>query len=524
MPKEIIFQDDVRRKMQTGADKLADTIKVTLGPVGRTVVLQKNAASPLVTSDGAAIAADFALEDPFEDMGAQFIKEIAEKTKSLAGDGMTTAVVLAQSMIREGMKRLAAGANPVEMKKGIQGAAQLAAAAVQKLAQPVEYYDTIAQVAAVASGNAEIGDMISQALERVGVNGLVTVDETGSRDTILDVMEGMEFERGFLSGEMVTDADRMVAELDDPYILITDQEVSSVAPLAPILEQVVRQGRSLLIIAENVTGEALATLILNKRSGVLKADAVKPPAYGEGRAARMEDIAIFTGATVISEKMGYTLQDLTMDLLGEAETVRIGRQSTVIIGGAGDPYQIAERIRMLQALVEKTDYEFDKKAYKERLSKLAGGAAVIRVGGVTETEIKEKKQRIDNALCAARAALAEGVVPGGGTTLMNMVPAIKGYTESLSGDRRSGAAIVLKALEQPLCQIAENTGLDGSTAVSKVRMLPRGIGLDAASGEFVDMMEAGIIDSARVTRLALLSAASAAAMFLTTEAGIVEAE
>ena len=522
MAKTIVFQDDARKKMLAGIDQLADTIKVTLGPVGRSVVLQKTPASPLITSDGAAIASDFVLEDPVEDMGAQIIKEIAEKTKSLAGDGMTTAVVLAQCMIQEGMKRLAAGANPVEIKKGIQGASQLAAAAIQKLAQNVEYYDTIAQIATVASGDSAIGDMIAEAMGRVGIHGLVTVDEAGTRETVLDVMEGMEFERGYLSEEMVTDVDRMVAELDNPYILVTDKEISSIQTIAPILEQVVQQHRSLLIIAENITGDALATLILNKRSGVLKTAAVKPPAYGEGRVARMEDIAIYTGATFISEKTGYSFQDITMDMLGNAETVRVSRQNTVIIGGAGDPYKISERIGMLQMLVEKTDYEFDEKTYKERLAKLAGGAAVIRVGGVTETEIKEKKHRIDNALCAARAALAEGIVPGGGTTLMNMVPVIKGYTESLTGDRKAGASILLKALEAPLRQIAQNAGFDGSTAVGKVLSSQRGIGFDANTGELVDMIDAGIIDSARVTRLALLSAASAVAMFLTTEAGIAE--
>lgn len=522
MAKTIVFQDDARKKMMAGIDQLADTIKVTLGPVGRSVVLQKSTTSPLITSDGASIASDFVLEDPVEDMGAQIIKEIAEKTKSLAGDGMTTAVVLAQCMIQEGMKRLAAGANPVEMKKGIQGASQLAAAAIQKLAQNVEYYDTIAQIATVASGDSAIGDMIAEAMESIGIHGLVTVDEAGTRETVLDVMEGMEFERGYLSEEMVTDVDRMVAELDNPYILVTDKEISSIQTIAPILEQVVQQHRSLLIIAENITSDALATLILNKRSGVLKAAAVKPPAYGEGRVARMEDIAIYTGATFISEKTGYSFQNITMDMLGNAETVRVSRQNTIIIGGAGDPNKISERIGMLQMLVEKTDYEFDKKAYKERLAKLAGGAAVIRVGGVTETEIKEKKHRIDNALCAARAALAEGIVPGGGTTLMNMVPVIKGYTESLTGDRKAGASILLRALEAPLRQIAQNAGFDGSTAVGKVLCSQRGIGFDANTGELVDMIDAGIIDSARVTRLALLSAASAAAMFLTTEAGITE--
>ena len=522
MAKEIVFQEEARKRMLSGLDQLADTIKVTLGPNGRTVVMQNNSSSPTITSDGAAIAADFSLEDPVEDMGAQMIKDIANKTKALTGDGMTTAVVLTQAMIREGMKCLASGANPVEMKKGILGAAQLAAAAVQRLAAPIRSKEDIQKIATVASGDAAIGKMVADAMEGVGRNGLVTVDETGSTETVLDIMEGMEFERGYLSEHMITDFEEMTAVLEEPYILITDQEISSVHQIAHLLEAVVQENRGLLIIAEDVTGDALATLILNKQNGVLKSAAVKPPAYGEGRQARLEDLAIYTGATFIAKKLNYSWEEVTLDMLGCAEFVRIKKQSTAILNGAGDPYEIAARIASLQAMIAKTDYAFDKNTLKDRLAKLAGGAAVIRVGGATQTEMKVRKHRTENALCAARAAVAEGIVPGGGTTLINMIPVIKGYAETLSGDQKIGAGIVLKALEQPVRQIAANSGFDGSAVVYRLRNSPRGTGFNALTGELTDMKSAGILDSARVTRLALLSAASAAAMFLTTEAGITD--
>lgn len=521
MPKEIVFQDDARRKMLSGMNQLANTIKGTLGPLGRNVVLQKEI-SPLVTSDGAAIAKDFSLENPAENMGAQFLKDIASQNKTLTGDGMSTAVVLAQHMIHEGMKNLAAGANPMEMKRGIQGASQLAAAAIQKLSKPVETREEIAQVASIASGDTFLGEMIADAMHRVGKNGLITVDEMGTKDTELQVIEGMQFERGYLSDMMITDRERMVAELEHPYILITDQEISSIQEILPLLEQIAATHCPLFILAEKLSSEVLGTLLLNQKNGTLKFAAVMPPAYGNGRQARMEDIAIFTGATYLSQSMGHTLQNVTLDMLGRADMVRIERKNTAIIGGYGDPYAIAERIHSLQTMIEKTDYDFDKSAFKERLAKLSGGAAILRIGGSTEVEIKEKKHRADNALSAVRAAVAEGIVPGGGVVLMNIRPVISAYTQTLSGERKTGAAILLGALERPLYQIAENAGFDGNMIVNKIRECPRGIGFDVQTGEFTDMRQAGIVDAARVTKLALLSAASAASMFLTMEAGITD--
>lgn len=522
MPKEIIFRSDIHRKMLSGVHQLADTVKATLGPVGRSVVLHRTPAAPVFASDGAAIISDFSLEDPFENMGVQIIKDIAQRGKALSGDGMTTAVVLAQRMIQEGERCLAAGADPLELKKGMQGAAQLTAAAVQRLARPVRSSNTIAQVASVASGDPAVGSLVAEALDRVGPNGIVTVDETGSRDTVLQVMEGMQFERGYLSPHMVTDEERMVAELDHPYILITDETISQIHTLAPVLEQVAASGRPLLIIAENVTGDALAALTLNKLRGTLTAAAVQPPAYGEGRRARLEDLAIYTGAALLSRELGRSLENVTLDMLGSAESVRIERHSTAVINGGGSPLQIAERIQMLQAMIGKTDQEFNQNALKERLASLAGGAAVIHVGGVTETEIKAAKLRTENALHAARAAMAEGVVPGGGTALIGTLPAVSAYAASLEGDRRTGASIVAKSLCQPLYQIARNAGFDGSTIVSSVQATPGGVGFDAQTGTLRNMEDAGILDAARAIRLALLGAVSAAAMLLTAEAGIAD--
>lgn len=520
MPREIVYNENIRRKIQSGVDQLANTVKITLGPKGRNVLIQRPGQSPLVTNDGATIAKEIELEDYFENMGAKIIKEVAAKTNEVAGDGTTTATVLAQFIIHEGFKNIASGANPMEIKKGIQGATQLAAAAIRKLADPVKTREAIAQVAAVSAEDAEIGEMIAQAMEKAGMDGFITVDESGSRDTTLIVKAGMQFERGYLSPEMVTDKAKMIAELDNPYILITDRKISNPQELVPLLDQVAEQGRSLLIIAESVEGTALSMLVMNMKKGVLNVVAVHPPAYGAGRKARMDDLAFLTGSTFITEDMGYVLKETTLNMLGSASSVRVEKQNTVIVGGAGDKETVATRIRNLRILIEKAEYDFDRKQLEERLARLASGVAVIKVGAVTETEMKEKKLRIEDALNAAKAAVAEGIVPGGGLAYIVIIPVVKAYVETLSGDMKTGAAIILKALMEPARQIAENAGMEGSTVIAEVQRRAAGIGFNAATGEYTNMIEAGIVDSAKVTRLALQNAASVSAVLLTTEAGV----
>lgn len=524
MPKEIVYSEAVRSRMQSGVDKLADVVKTTLGPQGRNVVIQSPSGAPLVTNDGATIAKAIELADDVENMGARLIREVASKTKDATGDGSTTATVLAQCILREGFRSAAAGANPVDLKKGIQGATQLAAAALRRLARPAETPEAIAQVAATSAEDRDIGALIAQAMAKVGRDGVITVDESGSTDTVLEAREGMQLAVGYLSPEMVTDKKKMVAELNNPYILITDHKIADPQALVPLQEQIAAQGRPLLIIAEGVEGGALGMLVLNKLKGVLNAVAIHPPAYGAGRRARMEDLALLTGGAFISQALGYTLEKTTLGMLGRAAFVKVERQNTVILGGAGDKNALAARIRHLRTLIEKAEYDFDRKQLAERLAKLSGGVAVIKVGAATEIETKEKKQRVENALSAARSAVAEGIIPGGGVAYLNILPVIHAYVETLSGDMQTGAAIILKALAEPARQNAENAGMAGSSVVAEVRRRPAGVGFNAVTKEYTNMMAAGIVDSAKVVRLALQSAASVAAMLLTVEAGITDAK
>ena len=510
--------------MQSGVDKLADVVKTTLGPQGCNVVIQSPSGAPLVTNDGATIAKAIELEDCVENMGARLIREVTLKTKDAAGDGSTTATVLAQCIIREGFKNVASGANTVELKKGIQGATQLAAAAIRKLARPVETREAIAQVAATSAEDTGIGEMIAQAMEKVGRDGVITVDESESRDTVLTVREGMQLDVGYLAPEMVTDKKKMVAELNDPYILITDRKIADAQELVPLQEQIAAQGRPLLIIAEGVEGGALAMLVINKMNGVLNAVAVHPPAYGDGRRTRMEDLALLTGGAFITEDMGYSLQKTTPGMLGSAAFVRVEKKNTVIVGGAGDKKALAARIRNLRMLIEKAEYDFDRKQLEERLAKLSSGVAVIKVGAATEIEIREKKLRVEHALSAARAAMAEGIVPGGGVAYINIMPAIRAYVETLSGDMKTGAAIILKALVEPARQIAVNAGMEGSSIIAEVKRRPAGVGFNAVTKEYTNMMASGIVDSAKVVRLALQSAASVSAVLLTVEAGVADSK
>jgi chaperonin GroEL len=474
----------------------------------------------LVVNDGATIAQEINGEDRFEKMGARIIQEVAATTKIRAGGGTTTATLLAQYIIHEGFRLVAAGVNPIEMKRGIQGATQVAAAAIDRLAKPITARESIAQVATISAEDPAIGEMIAEAMERVGSEGVITVSESESWDTVLDFAEGMRFERGYLSPEMVTDREKMIAELDHPYVLITDRKITDPQELIPLLNVVVEQDRSLLIIAEGIEGSALGTLIVNKRDDVLDAVAVHPPAYGEGRRARMDDLAVWTGATFITEEMGSTLSEATIEMLGSAASVRVTRNNTVIVGGAGDEKVLNARISSLKALVAKTEYDFDKKQLEERLARMRGGVAVIKVGGGTEAVIKERRLRFEDALNSARAAVAEGVVPGGGVAFLNTIPAVKAYVETLSDDMKVGAAIILGALEQPIRQIAANANREGGVIVAEVTRRATGTGFDAATGAYVDMIASGIIDPAQMARLALLNAASASVVLLTTEAAV----
>ncbi len=522
MAKDIIFGEDARRKLQAGVDQLANTVKITLGPKGRNVLINKSFGSPLITNDGVTIAREIELEDGVENMGAQLVKEVATKTNDVAGDGTTTATLLAQIIIKEGFKNVAAGANPMELKKGIQGAVEVAVDEISKIAKPVETKASIAQVASVSAADPAIGELIAEAMEKVGKDGVITVEESKSLGTTLEVVEGMQFDRGYLSAYMVSDTEKMVANLENPVILITDKKISNIQDLVPILEQVMKQGRKLLIIAEDVEGEALATLVLNKLRGVIDVVAVKAPGYGERRKAMLEDIAVLTGGTVIASDLGYELKEATFDMLGTASSVKVDKENTVIVGGNGEKEEVAARVANLKSQVEEATSDFDREKLQERLAKLSGGVAVIKVGAATETELKEKKLRIEDALNATKAAVEEGIVSGGGVALINTIGAVEGYVNGLSGDVKTGAAIIRRALEEPVRQIAENAGLEGSVVVAEVKKSAIGIGFNAATEEYVNMIDAGIVDPAKVTRSALQNAASASAMLLTTEAGIVD--
>lgn len=522
MAKDIYYGEEARRKLQSGVDQLADAVKITMGPKGRNVLINKAFGSPLITNDGVTIAKEIELEDSVENMGAQIVKEVASKTNDVAGDGTTTATLLAQIIIKEGFKNVAAGANPMELKKGIQEAVDVAVAEISKIAKPVETKESIAQIASVSANDEKIGELIAEAMEKVGKDGVITVEESKSLGTTLEVVEGMQFDRGYLSAYMVSDTEKMEATLENPLILITDKKVSNIQELVPLLEQVMQQGRKLLVIAEDVEGEALATLVVNKLRGIIDVVAVKAPGYGERRKAMLEDIAVLTGGTVIATDLGYELKEVTLDMLGTAATVKIDKDNTVIVSGNGNNDDVKARINSLKAQIEETTSEFDREKLQERLAKLAGGVAVIMVGAATETELKERKLRIEDALNATKAGVEEGIVAGGGVALANTIPVVADFVETLSGDLKTGAAIIQRALEEPIRQIAENAGLEGSVVVAEVKKSAKGVGLDAFKEEYVDMIEAGIVDPAKVTRSALQNAASASAMLLTTEAGIVD--
>lgn len=522
MAKDLHYGEDARRKLQAGVDKLADTVKITLGPKGRNVLIEKKFGSPLITNDGVTIAREIELEDAVENMGAQLVKEVATKTNDVAGDGTTTATLLAQIIIKEGFKNVAAGANPMVLKRGIQGAVDVAVNEIKNISKTVESKESIAQVASVSAADANIGELIAEAMEKVGKDGVITVEESKSMGTTLEVVEGMQFDRGYLSAYMVNDTEKMEANMQNPYILLTDKKISNIQEILPILEQIVQQGRKLLIIAEDVDGEALATLVVNKLRGTFDCVAIKAPGFGERRKAMMEDIAILTGGTVISEEVGYDLKEATLDMLGTAASVKVTKENTVIVDGAGAPADIQGRIKQIKNQYEESTSDFDKEKLQERLAKLAGGVAVIQVGAATETELKERKLRIEDALNATKAAVEEGIVAGGGVALANAIPAVQKYVETLTGDEKTGAAIIMRALEEPVRQIAENAGFEGSVVVSEVKNSKIGVGFNAATEEYVDMISAGIVDPAKVTRSALQNASSASAMLLTTEAGIVD--
>ncbi len=522
MPKQIKYGTEARKAMEAGVNKLADTVKVTLGPKGRNVVLDRKFTSPLITNDGVSIAKDIELEDPYENMGAQLVKEVATQTNDVAGDGTTTATVLAQAMIQEGLKNIAAGANAIILRKGMQKATAAAVAQIKEMSQVVSTKNHIARVAAISSGDDEVGNMIADAMEKVTNDGVITVEESKTMNTELDLVEGMQFDKGYLSSYMSTDMEKMVAVLEDPYILITDKKISNIQEILPILEQIVNMGAKLLIIAEDVEGEALATLVLNKLKGTFTCVAVKAPGYGERRKEQLADIAALTGGQVISDEFGIELKDATIDMLGRAKSVRVEKEHTIIADGAGDKEAIASRVKQIKTAIEETTSDFDREKLQERLAKLSGGVAVIRVGAATETEMKEKKLRMEDALAATRAAVEEGIVAGGGTALIHAVPAVEKVVEGLHGDEKTGARIVLRALEAPMKQIAVNAGLEGAVIVNNVKEKADGIGFNALTEEYVDMIEAGIVDPAKVTRSALQNATSVASTFLTTEAVVAD--
>ena len=515
MAKQVLFNEEARRALGKGVDALANAVKVTLGPKGRNVVLDKKFGAPTITNDGVTIAKDIELEDPFENMGAQLVKEVATKTNDIAGDGTTTATLLAQAMIHEGMRNVAAGANPMILKKGIDQAVKKLVDEIKSNSKKVEGKAAIAQVAAISSGDEEVGELIAEAMEKVGKDGVITVEESKSMDTNLSVVEGMQFDRGYISPYMVTDTDKMEAVLDNPYILITDRKISAIADILPILEKVVKQGKELMIIAEDLDGEALATLVVNKLRGTFKALAVKAPGFGDRRKAMLEDIAILTGGTVISEEVGRKLDSVEIEDLGQARQVRASKEETTIVDGSGDKAKIDARVEQIKKQVAETTSDFDKEKLQERLAKLAGGVAVIEIGAATEGEMKDKKLRIEDALNATRAAVEEGIVAGGGTTFVDILPALDAL--SAEGDVQTGINIVKRAIEEPVRQIANNAGLEGSVVVENVKKSANGTGFNALTGEYVDMIGAGIVDPAKVTRSALQNAASIAAMVLTTE-------
>ncbi|MBF8984128.1 chaperonin GroEL [Lutibacter sp. B2] len=522
MAKEIQFREEARRKLEAGVNKLADTVKITLGPRGRNVILDKKFGSPLITNDGVTIAREIELEDPYENMGAQLVKEVATKTNDVAGDGTTTAILLAQAIIREGAKNVTAGANPMILKKGIQKAVDVVVEEIKKISKTIENKEAIAQVASISAADEEIGSLIAEAMEKVGKDGVITVEESKSMGTTLDVVEGMQFDRGYVSPYMVTDTEKMEALLNDPYILITDKKITNIQEILPILEQIVQQGKKLLIISEDIEGEALATLVVNKLRGTFECVAVKAPGFGDRRKAMLQDIAILTDGTVISEELGLDLKTVTLEMLGRASSVKIDKENTTIVDGSGDSNAITDRIRQIKAQIEETTSEFDKEKLQERLAKLAGGVAVIQVGATTETELKERKLRIEDALNATRAAVEEGIVSGGGVALINTIETVEKLVETLEGDEKTGAMIIRRALEEPVRQIAINAGLEGSVIVEKVRNSEVGIGFDAYNQVYVNMIEAGIVDPTKVTRSALQNAASVSAMLLTTEAAVVD--
>ena len=516
MSKEIKFSSDARSAMVRGVDILADTVKVTLGPKGRNVVLEKSFGSPLITNDGVTIAKEIELEDHFENMGAKLVSEVASKTNDIAGDGTTTATVLTQAIVREGIKNVTAGANPIGIRRGIEAAVAAAVEALKNNAIPVANKEAIAQVAAVSSRSEKVGEYISEAMEKVGKDGVITIEESRGMETELEVVEGMQFDRGYLSQYMVTDNEKMVADLENPYILITDKKISNIQEILPLLESILQSSRPLLIIADDVDGEALPTLVLNKIRGTFNVVAVKAPGFGDRRKAMLEDIAILTGGTVITEDLGLELKDATIEALGQAAKVSVDKDSTVIVEGAGNPEAIANRVAVIKSQIETTTSEFDREKLQERLAKLSGGVAVIKVGAATETELKEMKLRIEDALNATRAAVEEGIVAGGGTALVNVIPAVEAL--ELTGDEATGRSIVLRALEEPVRQIAYNAGYEGSIVIDRLKNAEAGTGFNAATGEWVNMIEAGIIDPVKVSRSALQNAASVASLILTTEA------
>ena len=523
MAKQIKYGEEARRALEKGINALADTVKITLGPKGRNVVLDKKFGAPLITNDGVTIAKDIELEDPFENMGAQLVKEVATKTNDVAGDGTTTATLLAQAIVREGLKNVAAGANPMVIKRGIEQATEAAVKALSDISKPVENKQSIAQVASISSSDAEIGDLIADAMEKVGKDGVITVEESKTLKTELTLVEGMQFDRGYASAYMVSDSERMEAVLDNPAILITDKKISNIQELLPLLEQVVQSGKKLLIIAEEVEGEALATLVLNKLRGTFNCVAVKAPGFGDRRKAMLQDIAILTGGQVITEELGLELKTATMDMLGSARQVKVDKENTIIVEGAGDPSEIKARITSIRSQIADTTSDYDKEKLQERLAKLAGGVAVIKVGAATEIEMKERKLRIEDALNATRAAVEEGIVPGGGTAMIAASKPVAALVETLAGDVKTGAAIVLRALEEPVRQIAVNAGVEGSVVAENIKHNDSlGYGYDAAKGEYADMVKRGIIDPTKVARSALQNAASVAAMVLTTESLVTD--
>lgn len=521
MAKQILFSAEARRAMQKGVDILADTVKVTLGPKGRNVVLDKKFGSPLITNDGVTIAREIELEDAFENMGAQLVKEVATKTNDVAGDGTTTATVLAQAIVREGIKNVTSGANPILIRNGIKLAVDKAVEEIKKISKNVNGKQDISRVASISAGDSEVGQLIADAMEKVGNEGVITVEESKNMDTVLEVVEGMQFDRGYISPYMVTDAEKMEASLEDPYILITDKKISNIQEILPILEQIVQQGKKLLIIAEDIEGEALATLVVNRLRGTFTCVGVKAPGFGDRRKEMLKDIAILTGAQVISEELGYDIKETTIEMLGRAESVKISKENTTIVDGKGNKNEISERVSQIRTQIEDTNSEFDREKLQERLAKLSGGVAVVKVGAATETELKEKKLRIEDALAATKAAVEEGIVSGGGTAYVHVLRKIGNLTSNVA-DEQVGINIILRALEEPIRQIAFNAGVEGSIIIDKVKSSEEGIGYDALNGKYINMVENGIVDPAKVTRTALQNAASVASTFLTTEAAVVD--